>query len=72
MAVKIRGNQDGENGRNESYTIHGRGVVSRVDLVKEVEQGLHPGHSVYEINGEKYVRSNRDDTETNNVNKDRQ
>ncbi len=69
MAKKIRGNHDGENGENDSYTIQGRGEVSRETLVKEVENGKHPNHSIYEINGEKYVRANPDNSSDNNINK---
>ena len=70
MAKNIRGNNDGENGENDSYTIAGRGVVSRETLVQEVEQGKHPLHHVININGEDYVRSNPDRTIGNNVNKE--
>lgn len=70
MAKNIRGNNDGENGENDSYTITGRGVVSRETLVQEVEQGKHPHHHVVNINGEDYVRSNPDRTIGNNVNKE--
>lgn len=69
MAKNIRGNHDGENGENDSYTIAGRGVVERDQLVREVEEGKHPNHHVVNINGEDYVRSNPDSTESNNVNK---
>lgn len=68
MAKKIRGNQDGENGENESYTIPGRGVVERKQLVDEVNAGKHPNHHVISINGVDYVRSNPDSTESNNIN----
>ena len=69
MAKNITGNNDGEGGRNESYTIRGRGVVTRKTLVQEIEGGKHSDFSVYESGGEKFVRSNPDSTETNNVNK---
>lgn len=69
MAKNIRGNHDGENGENDSYTIAGRGVVERDELVQEVNEGRHPNHHVVNINGENYVRSNPDSTESNNVNK---
>lgn len=69
MAKKIRGNHDGENGQNENYTIQGRGEVSRKTLVREVENGKHSDHSIYERNGEKYVRANPDDSSENNINK---
>jgi hypothetical protein len=69
MAINIRGNQDGDNCSNNSYTIHGRGIVKRNKLVKEVKKGKHPNHHTVEVDGEKYVRSNPDRTKNNNVNK---
>lgn len=69
LAKNITGNNDGESGRNETYTIIGRGVIPRKTLVMEIENGRHPDFSIYEINGEKFVRSAPDSTESNNVNK---
>ena len=69
MAKNIRGNNDGNGGRNESYTINGRGEVKRKKLVREVEAGNHPDFSIYEINKEKYVRGNPDSKESNNINR---
>ncbi|MGQ7289802.1 DUF3892 domain-containing protein [Vreelandella venusta] len=68
MAKNIKGNKDGKNGENESYTIVGRGTVSRTALVKEVEAGKHPNHHVYNQDGNKYVRANPDDKDGNNIN----
>ncbi|WP_158897022.1 MULTISPECIES: DUF3892 domain-containing protein [unclassified Pseudomonas] len=70
MAKNIRGNRDGENGENQSYTIPGRGVVSREQLVKEVDAGKHPGFNTVNVDGVEYVRSNPDNQKGNNVNKD--
>lgn len=70
MAKKIRGNRDGEDGRNESYTIAGRGVVARAQLVREVKRGQHPDHSTYTLNRKTYVRANPNSTESDNVNQD--
>jgi hypothetical protein len=67
VADNIKGNQDGEGGRNESYTILGRGTVRRKQLVREVEQGKHPNFSTYERGGEKYVRAKPDSLKKNNV-----
>ncbi len=69
MANNIKGNNDGEGGRNESYTIQGRGVVLREVLVKEVEAGKHPNFITYERNEEKFVKGKPDSTEGNNVNR---
>jgi hypothetical protein len=69
MADIITGNHDGENGRNESYHIPGRGDVARKKLVREVEKNNHPNFSIYEINGEKFVRGKPDNSKNNNINK---
>lgn len=68
MAKKISGNQDGKGGRNESYRIPGRGDVSRDKLAREVDRGKHPNHSIYERNGEKFIRSNPNTKGSDNVN----
>lgn len=68
MAKNIKGNHDGKNGENASYTIAGRGVVSRAALVKEVKAGKHPNHHVYTQDGVQYVRANPDDSNSNNIN----
>ena len=70
MAKTIKGNKDREGGGNDSYTIPGRGVVKREQLVKEFEKGKHPDFSTLELNGEKFVRGKPDSSQTNNVNKD--
>lgn len=69
MAKNITGNHDGDNGKNESYSIPGRGSVSRKNLVKEVKAGKHPDFSTYTYKGEKFVRGNPDSSQKNNVNK---
>lgn len=66
--TKIRGNNDGPGGRNESYKVPGRGTVSRGQLVKEVDQGKHPGAHTVEVNGRRYVRDNPDGSTKDNVN----
>ncbi|NOG32835.1 DUF3892 domain-containing protein [Halomonas sp. TBZ9] len=68
MATHIRGNGDGSNGENATYTVRGRGRVPRKQLVKEVKDGRHPGHSIYTLNGVEYVRANPDQSEHNNIN----
>ena len=69
MANIIKGNKDGVNGENETYSIPGRSsAISRRALVKEVKQGKHAGFSIYERNGKEYVRANPDSKRKNNVN----
>lgn len=71
MANHINGNRDGENGRNDSYSIPGRdSSIPRDTLVSEVNEGRHPNFGTYTRNGETYVRANPDHTESNNVNDD--
>jgi hypothetical protein len=67
---KIRGNNDGPNGRNETYNVGHRKGIPRPKMVKEVEAGKHPGNHVVRINGRKYVRDNPDSTKRDNVNQD--
>jgi len=67
MANNIKGNHDGDNGENQSYTIPGRGVVDRETLVQEVESGKHPNFHTIEVEGDKYVRANPDRSKGNNV-----
>ena len=69
--TKIIGNNDGKNGRNESYKIGPRKNVSRKVAVREVEQGKHSGAHVVKINGEKYVRDNPDNSKRDNVNRNK-
>ncbi len=71
MANTIRGNKDGENGENQTYTIPGRGsAIPREQVVKEIKQGQHPHHSTYERDGVEYVRSKPDSQQKNNVDPD--
>lgn len=64
---KIKGNQDGINGRNESYQVNGK-KVPRKELVKEVEKKQHSGYHIYKREGQKYVRDNPDASKKDNVN----
>lgn len=67
--TKIRGNNDGPGGRNETYKIGNRSSVPRRQAVREVEQGHHPGAHTVKINGQKYVRDNPDNSTRDNVNR---
>lgn len=66
--ARIRGNNDGPGGRNDSYRVGNRSDVSRHDAVREVEQGKHPGYHTIQVNGRKYVRDNPDASKSDNVN----
>jgi Protein of unknown function (DUF3892) len=67
--TRIKGNNDGPGGRNETYDIGSRKNVPRSTVVKEVEQGKHPGAHVVKINNRKYVRDNPDNSKRDNVNR---
>lgn len=70
MAKKgsIRGNQDGAGGRNDTYSIWGRGNVSRVQLVREVKSGKHPDFTTATTGNWEHVRSKPDRSVDNNIN----
>ena len=65
----IRGNNDGPNGRNESYKIGSRPKISRTQAVREVKSGKHPDVHVVKINGREYLRDNPDGSTRDNVNR---
>lgn len=67
--TKIKGNNDGPGGRNETYDIGGRKGVKRSVVVKEIEQGKHSGAHVVKINNRKYARDNPDPSKDDNVNR---
>ena len=69
--AKITGNNDGPNGRNESYKIGDRKNVPRLQAVKEVKQGKHPNVHIVKINGREYVRDNPDSSKADNVNQNK-
>lgn len=69
--TKIIGNNDGPNGRNESYKIGSRLRVPRTKAVKEVEAGKHPDTHVVLVNHRKYVRDNPDSSKKDNVNRNK-
>ena len=69
MAKNIKGNHDGLKGGNETYTIQGRGTISRPKLVQEVKIGKHPEHTTTKINGKEYVKSKPNLNPNDNVNK---
>lgn len=65
----VRGNNDGPNGRNESYEIGSRPHVPRPQAVREVKNGRHPDVHVVKINDREYLRDNPDGSERDNVNR---
>lgn len=69
--TKIIGNNDGPNGRNESYKIGNRAHVPRTQAVREVEVGKYPDAHVVKINNRKYVRDNPDSSKSDNVNRNK-
>lgn len=69
--TKIKGNNDGPGGRNESYQIGNRKEVPRAEAVREVKAGKHPDAHVVRINNREYVRDNPDHSKNDNVNRGR-
>jgi hypothetical protein len=63
----INGNADGKNGSNKSYTVKGRGQVSRPKMVKEVKGGKHPDTHILKVNGVEYVRNNSNHSVPDNI-----
>lgn len=69
--ARIIGNNDGPNGRNESYKIGNRPNVQRKEAVEEVKQGKHPDSHVVKVNKREYVRDNPDSSKRDNVNRNK-
>ncbi len=69
--AKIKGNNDGPGGRNESYDIGKRKEVPRTQVVKEIKQGQHPDAHVVKVNGREYARDNPDPSKKDNVNRNK-
>lgn len=67
--TRIKGNQDGKNGRNETYDIGKRKNVPRKTVVKEIEAGKHPDAHVYKRGNQKFARDNPDSSTSDNVNR---
>ena len=65
---RIKGLNDGPNGRNEQYNIGNRKNVARRNAVAEVKRGEHPDYHVVKVNGREYVRDNPDNSTRDNVN----
>ena len=67
--TKIRGKNDGPNGRNEHYNIGLRKNVPRRNVVAEIKRGEHPDTHVYTRKGVEYARDNPDSSKSDNVNR---
>jgi len=65
--ASINGNSSNGEGNN-SYTVKGRGEVSRAQMVREVKQGQHPDTHVYKRNGVEYARNNPNHDKPDNIN----
>ncbi|ELA8363018.1 DUF3892 domain-containing protein [Vibrio alginolyticus] len=64
----IKGNGGGSKGGNSSYTVIGRGTVSRSKLVKEVKLGRHPDTHIINLYGVEYARNNPNKIKSDNIN----
>ncbi len=69
IMTKIKGKNDGPNGRNEHYDIGARKNVPRAQVVKEIEAGKHSGAHTVKVDGRKYARDNPDTSKKDNVNR---
>jgi hypothetical protein len=69
--AKIKGNNDGPGGRNETYKIGARPAVPRKEAVREVKKGLHDDVHVVKVNGQEYLRDNPDGSKADNVNRNK-
>jgi hypothetical protein len=67
--TKIKGNNDGPGGRNETYDIGARKDIPRSVVVREVKAGKHPDAHVVKVNGREFVRDNPDSSTKDNVNR---
>lgn len=66
---KIKGNNDGPGGRNDSYQIGSRREVPRAEAVREVKKGLHPDVHIVKVNNREFPRDNPDNSAKDNVNR---
>ena len=69
--TKIKGNNDGPGGRNETYTIGKDKNVSRAQAVRDVKSGKYSGAHVIKVNDIENVRDNPDQSESDNVNRNK-
>jgi hypothetical protein len=67
--AKIKGRNDGPNGRNEHYDIGRRVNVPRRQVVAEINRGEHPDAHVVTVKGREYARDNPDSSKKDNVNR---
>ncbi len=66
----IKVTKESKSGRNEQFRTAGGRDLSRPQLVREIEQGLHPNHHVRVIKGTKTPVSNPDGKTANNLDDD--
>ncbi len=69
--TKIKGNNDGPGGRNETYNVGNRKNVKRTEVVKEIKQGKHQDAHIVKVNGREYARDNPDSSTRDNVNRNK-
>lgn len=65
--TRIRGKNDGPDGRYEHYDVGTRKNAPRAQIVKVIGQGKHPGAHMVSLNGRKYARDNPDGSTKDNV-----
>jgi hypothetical protein len=68
---KIRGRGDGPGGRNEHYDVGARKNIPRRNIVAEIKRGEHADTHVVKVRGREYARDNPDNSQKDNVNRDK-
>lgn len=56
-------------GTPAKYNVNGKNDVPRQTVVKQINEGKHPGYNTPKIGGKEYPRSNPDGSTNNNVNR---
>ena len=56
-------------GKPPKYDVNKQHNVPRTEVVKQINEGKHPGFNTPKIGGKEYPRANPDGSTKNNVNK---
>lgn len=64
---KIKASKEDVSGRNTHFSVGNRKNVTRVQVVKEIKNGQHPGYHVRKINNVLTPVSNPDKNANNNI-----
>jgi len=67
MAKNIKVTRETSTGLNTQFKIGNRQNVNRGQLVKEIQNGLHPDYHLRKISGKNVPCSNPDKSKSNNL-----